>query len=309
MDFDLGAAARLPPNIHFGTSSWKYPGWKGSVYLNEYRSKRQFEQECLEEYVEFPWFSCVGLDSTYYSPPSTDYLRLLSSNVSSDFKWLSKVWDRITIPRYSGAKRHGDKSGKSNPDFLDPVIFRDLFLAPFYAPDVRPRTGPFLLQFQPQWTATPLTVDAFLDRLEAFLSGVPNDFRYAVELRTPQALTPRYFGILNDHGASHCFNHWGGMPPLVDQMRAAASGGGIDADWYAARLLTPLGVGYTESVGRFAPYERIQQIQPRMRQDVLRLARRAMDRDAEAWILVNNRIEGNAPQTIDALGRAIVADL
>jgi uncharacterized protein YecE (DUF72 family) len=174
---------------------------------------------------------------------------------------------------------------------------------------VRPKTGPFLLQFQPLWSATPLVVDGFLDRLEAFFSALPNDFRYAVELRTPQALTPRYFGILNDHGASHCFNHWGGMPPLVEQMRAAAAGGGIDAKWYAARLLTPLGVGYTESVDRFAPYERLQQVQSGMRRDVLRLARRALDRGAEAWILVNNRIEGNAPQTIDALGRAIVADL
>jgi len=166
-----------------------------------------------------------------------------------------------------------------------------------------------LLQFQPLWSTTTLAVKEFLDRLEGFLAGLPSDFRYAVELRTPQALTPRYFGILNDHGASHCFNHWGGMPPLVVQMRAAAAGGGIKADWYVARLLTPLGVGYTQSVDRFAPYERLQEVQPQMRRDVLRLARRAMDRNAEAWILVNNRIEGNAPQTIDALGRAIVADL
>ena len=33
--FDLETAARLPAQVRFGASSWKYPGWKGTVYTAE----------------------------------------------------------------------------------------------------------------------------------------------------------------------------------------------------------------------------------------------------------------------------------
>ncbi|MCP4873733.1 MAG: hypothetical protein GY898_34025 [Proteobacteria bacterium] len=57
---------------------------------------------------------------------------------------------------------------------------------------------------------------------------------------------------------------------------------------------------------RFAPYDRLQQVQPEMRRDIVRLAKRAIETDSEAYILVNNRVEGNSPSTIDALGTMIV---
>jgi uncharacterized protein YecE (DUF72 family) len=233
----------------------------------------------------------------------------MTNDIPLKFKWISKVLDQLTIERYPRGRKYGDKAGKENENFLNPVLFRELFLAPFVADEVRRHTGPFVFQFQPMWRTDSQARDRFFDRLDAFFAGLPTTFRYAVELRNPELLTPRYFGILNEHGATHCFNHWGGMPPLVEQMRAAAAAGGLQANWYVARLLTPLGLGYKQSVERFSPYERLGEAQPQMRSDVLRLARRALDRGAEAWILVNNRIEGNAPQTIDALGRAIVAGL
>jgi hypothetical protein len=62
-------AARLAPTlrpladrkIYFGTSSWKYDGWLGSIYSQDRYltrgklSNAKFEQECLAEYAEvFP---------------------------------------------------------------------------------------------------------------------------------------------------------------------------------------------------------------------------------------------------------------
>ena len=305
MEFDLEAAARLPPNIRFGTSSWKYPGWKGTIYRASYRSKRDFEARCLEEYATFPWFRAVGLDASFYRPPSIDQLERYAGQVPAGFAWVAKVWDRITVPRYGRARRYGDRAGKDNPDFLDPVLFREAFLPAFAGEVAKAHTGPFVFQFQSLGTGASTSVGPFLDRLDRFLSALPQDFRYGIEVRSPELLVPRYFKVLNDHGASHCFNHWSHMPPLVDQMRAAAAGGGIRATWYLARLLTPLGMSYEQAVGQFQPYDRLQTPQPEMRRDVLRLVKRAMDRQAEAWILVNNRIEGNSPSTIDAIGRQV----
>ena len=65
---------------------------------------------------------------------------------------------------------------------------------------------------------------------------------------------------------------------------------------------------YAEAVARFQPYEGLQSEQPKMRQDVVRLARRAIERDSEAFILVNNRLEGNSPSSIAAIGRMIIGD-
>ena len=306
MEFDLEAAARLPTSIRFGTSSWKYDGWRGTIYRRDYKGKKDFEARSLEEYADFPWFRCVGLDSSFYRPPSVDSIESMSRQVGPYFKWLPKVWDRITVPCYGRHKRYGDMAGKANPSFLDPVIFRDHFLAPFESSLSAKNTGPFIFQFQASPRMGVPEVTWFLDRLETFLAALAGKVRCGIEVRNPRLLTARYFGILNAHGATHCFNHWGGMPPLIDQMRSSAAAGGLRANWYLCRLLTPLGLSYKQSVNRFSPYDRLQEVQPQMRRDVRRLAMRALERGGEAWILVNNRVEGNSPQTIDAIGRSIV---
>jgi len=303
--FDFEAAALLPDNLRFGASSWKYEGWKGQIYKRDYRSKRAFEAGCLQEYAAFPWFRAIGLDHTFYTPPTTPQLDGYVGQIPKETCWLAKVWDRVTVPKYGRSRRYGDLAGQVNPHFLDPILFRDEFLAPFERQDLVAHTGPFILQFQDVWRTFP-DLDVFFDRLRGFFAAAPDRYRYAVELRTPQALQPRYFDLLNDAGATHVFNHWGTMPSLVDQMRAAAAAGGLRAGFYVARLLTPRGLHYEASVKRFAPYSEIRQVQPEMRRDVVRLARRAVETGAEAWVLVNNRVEGNSPRTIDAIGSMVV---
>lgn len=91
------------------------------------------------------------------------------------------------------------------------------------------------------------------------------------------------------------------MPPLIDQMKALAAGGGLNAGFYVARILTPLGLSYADAVKRGEPYDCIVGELPEMRRDVIRLAHRALDKNADAYILINNRAEGCAPLTIDAL--------
>jgi uncharacterized protein YecE (DUF72 family) len=302
---DLDVAASLPAGIRFGTSSWTYRGWQGLVYHRDYKSEKDFKARCLEEYGQFPWFRAVGIDSSFYAPPRSSTLDRYAEQLPGHIQWVSKVWERITIPRFVRHRRYGAEAGQDNPDFLNPQLFRDSFLAPYDRPGIRERTGPFVFQFQKQGRSGG-AIDDFLERLDSFLSRLPGGFRYATEVRTPQLLCDDYFGILNRHGATHCFNHWTDMPPLVEQMHAAASAGGLQADFYVSRLLTPLGLPYADAVTRFQPYQRLQAEQPKMRQDVVRLARRAIERDIEAFILVNNRLEGNSPSSIAAIGRMII---
>lgn len=302
--FDLDAARSLPSGIRFGSSTWTYPGWKGLIYHQEYKSEKEFKATSLKEYCSCPLFRTVGIDSTFYAPPSPSLLRSYASMVPDGFQWVSKVWERISIPLYPEHKRYGPNAGRANPDFLNSDLFRSRVLASYNLPETKPHTGPFVFQF-PTIPAALLSQLEFVPRLEKFLSSLPQDFRYAVEIRNPALLDKPYFKALNNCGATHCFNHWHIMPPLHVQMKKAAEAGGLKADFLVCRVLTPLGVSYENAVSMFSPYDSLKRPDAQMRKDVVTFARRAVERASEAFIIVNNRCEGNSPLTIDSITRML----
>ena len=67
-------ARRIPPLVRFGASSWNYPGWGGLVYHRTYEGKGT-PARMLEEYARFPLFRTVGIDSSFYGPPTDEVLR------------------------------------------------------------------------------------------------------------------------------------------------------------------------------------------------------------------------------------------
>jgi hypothetical protein len=62
-------------------------------------------------------------------------------------------------------------------------------------------------------------------------------------------------------------------------------------------------------VDAFAPYDRIQDPNPKLRRDVARLIRQAAELRIPAYVLVNNRAEGSAPLTIAAIAEIIAAEV
>ncbi|MGH7527508.1 MAG: DUF72 domain-containing protein, partial [Gemmatimonadales bacterium] len=70
----LALAARIPEGVRFGSSSWNYPGWRGLVYRRDYGTKGAATR-MLEEYAAFPLFRTVGIDSSFYAPPTEEVLR------------------------------------------------------------------------------------------------------------------------------------------------------------------------------------------------------------------------------------------
>src|SRR5438309_2335118 len=80
------------------------------------------------------------------------------------------------------------------------------------------------------------------------------------------------------------------------------------APFTVARALLRPGRRYADAVKLFEPYDRIRDPQPELRQDLLRLVAEALRRRVEALILVNNRLEGNAPGTIRALVDALTGE-
>jgi hypothetical protein len=60
-------------------------------------------------------------------------------------------------------------------------------------------------------------------------------------------------------------------------------------------------MSYEAAVKRAEPYNRIVQELPDMRTDTIALVRQAVAQQRTAYILVNNRSEGSAPLTAQAL--------
>lgn len=301
-------AARLPPNIMFGTSSWNYPGWRGSIYRKAYSSEKAFKETSLEEYSAHPLFRTVGIDSFFYGPPRETTILKYASQVPAGFKWVSKVWEEITIPKYSRHPRYGTKAGDVNPHFLNPNIFKDKILGVIEKTQTAEHFGPFVFQFQ-KMDVRANAKESFLQKLDVFLDALPSSFQYAVEVRNKELLSAEYFQVLNKNSATHCFNHWTQMPTLLEQMKASAAAGGLEAPFFVSRILTPLNVNYSEAVEQFSPYDSIKQVNEAMRADVLRIVKRALKRSSQAYIIVNNRSEGCSPQTIREISSQIVEGL
>src|SRR5207248_11116141 len=81
--------------VFIGTSSCKYPGWRGQLYDEEkYVTRGKFSEsrsnrDCLTEYAEV--FKSVCVDDAYYKFPDQRYLEGMVSQVPADFLFGFKV--------------------------------------------------------------------------------------------------------------------------------------------------------------------------------------------------------------------------
>lgn len=286
--------------IHWGTSTWTYPEWAGVVYHKDYSAK-SIKTESLAEYAEYPPFSTVGIDNTFYAPPNPYLLQAYAQHLPIGFPCVSKVWQELTVPQWPKHKRHGTRAGQVNEGFLDVDLFLERIL-PVYARYFRDNLGPFLFEFG-YIPAQVMPAELFFAKLDIFFAALPDDFQYAVEIRNKNFLQANYFETLRHHNVAHVFNHWSYMPALRTQAQAAGENP-FTADFAVARLLTPLNVGYEKSVAMQSPYDSIKNRLPEMRSDVEEIIDQALEYNIPFFVITNNRSEGCAPLTISEMDAA-----
>jgi hypothetical protein len=88
------------------------------------------------------------------------------------------------------------------------------------------------------------------------------------------------------------------MPSLAEQHTRMER---FTSPFTVLRLLTPLKMSYEAAKKRAEPYTKIVGELPVMRQETMELVSKAVGDNRRAYVLVNNRAEGNAPLTIQAL--------
>ena len=321
--------------IKWGSCSWNYPvGWRNVVYrqrlsppqMSLFSSNRSAgdplvaemdvakststnaSAELLPEYCAFPAFSTLCFDMTHYRPYACEELHELASFMPPDFPVVIKVWDQISkIGRWRKVidPNDGDSGYRreKNEDFLNPRIFVDHFLHPFELA-FKNHVGIFLFEFmrlgyfdhhRQVWVN--YNHHKFNQALDRFLGVLPKAYHYAIELRDHNLINRDYARILQRHGVAHCFNQWETMPSIWKQYETL----GFTANRSLIRLLTPPQIKYAFVQKAYAPYDRIHQRLPEVRQDIVRMVEEAMAREVELFVVANNCAEGHAPGTITEL--------
>jgi len=295
---DRELAAALPAGLRLGTMSWSYPGWRGQVYAAGASPKR-LAAHGLSAYAQHPLLGAVEIDRSYYDPLSAHDLRGFADQVPDDFRFLVKAHEDCSVARYPLHARYGKRRGEQNPRYLDPAYAIDAVIGPI-VDGLGSKLGAVLFQFPPHDADAP---ERFARELRGFLERLPKGVVYAIELRNAELLTDSYAATLADSGAVHCHNVWSAMPPLLGQVRRVSPRARSPL---IVRWLLRAGDRYAGALARAAPFDRLIGEDPENRAAVAHLVVQAARHQVPTLVLVDNKAEGCAPESIRRLARGIV---
>ena len=276
--------------VYFGTSSWKYDGWLGSIYSPErYHtrgkfSQKKFDDTCLAEYaLTFP---VVCGDFAFYQFPTPEYWKKLFDGSPASLSFAFKVPEDITVPKWPKHARYGTRGGKENEGFLRADLFKTLFLK-----RVEPyskRVSCLIFEFGTFAKSTFPTPAHFFAKLDDFLGSLPRGPRYSVEIRNPEYLGAEYFALLASYNVAHVFSAWTRMPALEDQIQLPEI---FTADFTITRALLAKGLNYEDAVNAYEPYRETQAVHQGTRDALRDIGLAAIKRKQPAFLMVNNRLE------------------
>lgn len=292
-------ASTLPPRLYMGTSSWSYAGWNGLVYDGDYR-ETALAREGLYAYAGHPLLRCVGIDRTFYAPIGEADYRRYASQVNESFRFVVKAPMAIT----SSYIRDDAGQFSDSPFYFDPVYCATEFVEPCLA-GLGQKAGPLVFQFPPQGRAVTREPDIFINRLYRFLKALPPYDAYAVEIRDPELLTPRFFTCLKTVGALFCVASHARMPAPQVQITLARTHMGIGG--LVVRWSLHSGFKYEDAKSRYFPFDRLVDEDPDARLAIAAACIDTIRAGFPAYVVINNKAEGSAPLSVEKLATRIAA--
>ncbi len=178
----------MSSSIRLGTSSWSSKDWVGPFYPPGTPAA-----DFLSVYATH--FDAVETDATYYRIPSREMVR----------SWAKKTPDHFVMTaKFPHSICHaGEGSLPDAEKLLDiegTIEDRNRFLRTMS--ELGPKCGPLLLQF-PYFNKRVFShAKPFFEKLDMYLSVLPPDFRFAVEIRNKTWLRPELMEILRRHSAA-----------------------------------------------------------------------------------------------------------
>lgn len=175
----------LPSGMRLGTSSWSEKSWVGAFYPEGTQPA-----DFLAYYATR--FPAVEADVTYYRVPSVSMVRGWARKTPPDFK-LSAKFPRSIVHCGEGPAPDATKLLVESHTARETAAFLHAMSA------LEGRCGPLVLQFPYLNREAFAGLGPFLERLNGFLGRLPQDFRYAVEVRNKAWLVPALTEVLAAH--------------------------------------------------------------------------------------------------------------
>lgn len=305
-------AAKLPPGLRLGTSSWSYPGWKGLVWEGEH-SQPMLSQSGLPVYAQHPLMRTVSIDRGFYRPLTASQYERYAAQVPDDFRFVVKAPSLVT----DALVRSEDGQGRQpNSAFLDPQLATQEFVQPALD-GLGHKTGALVFQLSPLPLHELGRLHDVLERLRAMLLMQPAlqptapDGVLAVEVRDAQWLAPdvmpHFADVLRETGATYCLGLHPKLPPLQEQLPLLRLlwPGPMVCRWN----LHPIhgAYGYEDAEKHYAPYDRIHHTDPETHTLLARTIAGVTGRGQNAYVTISNHAEGCAPLTVGTLAEHIAA--
>jgi uncharacterized protein YecE (DUF72 family) len=176
-----------PPEtgLYLGTSGWSYADWEGTLYPEALPSASR-----LAEYVK--QYSTVEIDSTFYGTPRRSTVQKWREVAPDGFLFAAKFPQEITHEQNLVGSEAEVES------FIHTMA------------ELGDRLGPLLIQLPPSYDVEGMGV------LEDFLGGLPEGFRYAVEVRHRSWLGSDLPEMLRERGAALTLIDYPKMPRMEE---------------------------------------------------------------------------------------------
>jgi uncharacterized protein YecE (DUF72 family) len=159
------------PGLYLGTCGWSYADWEGTLYPKGLPAASR-----LAEYANH--YATVEIDSTFYGTPRRSTVEKWREVVPEGFLFAAKFPQEITH------ENNLVSSEETTRTFVRTMAA------------LGDRLGPLLVQLPPSFAVEGMGV------LEDFLAGLPEGFRYAVEVRHRSWLGSDLPQMLREYGAA-----------------------------------------------------------------------------------------------------------
>ncbi len=246
--------------INIGCAGWDYNDWVGAFYpkpLERYNH--------LEFYTKF--FDIIEINSTFYNIPKKSTVLNWYNQVPPDFKFVVKVWQKIT-------------HNLNDPDL-------DYTISQFFnnLTPLQEKVIAYLLQFPPWFKFT----EKHLNQLKKLSKELPPKNRYVIELRDNSWFKEEIFSEIIDGSKFVLGTTY--MPGIKAYYAPNQSK-------YYIRL-----IGDRE----LTVFNRIQRNQQDSLNDLVRNLQiiKKMTNIYEIFIIVNNHFQGNAPESVNSLKKRL----
>ena len=277
---------RVVGALLLGTSSWSDASWVGPFYPPGTKPA-----DYLMHYAS--QFGAVECDATYYRMPSRRMVEGWDRKTPEAFRIAAKVPKSIV---HAGDGKQPDTARLCEPDAVGQEMAE-------FCSTMRllgPKCGPLVLQFTYFNKQAFPGPEPFLERLDSFLATLPDDLRFAVEVRNSRWLTPALTEVLRRHRVALVLVDLAYMPHPADVV--------ADLDVATTDFLYVRLIGDRKKVDALTDggkrFDRLVLDQSERLDRLTAMLTDLMPDVPNTWIFANNHFAGYGPGTIrDLLDR------